>query len=122
MAKVARISGDSQVQTLRKTVQELILKWSNLPERKRNEVMKAALNDARESYIVNYNLIVEDGHHPGMKPLDKSQISDEMMLEGIRQFISTGFLRVPGIPDVMDIFAIIGIVDDFTMPIVDEVE
>lgn len=107
---------------MQKTLKDLILKWNNLPAKEKEGSMAQALMDAKNTFISDYNLKIADGSHPGVRELDDESVTTAMMLDGIRNFLSTGSLNVPGLPNIMEVGMTMGIIDDFTLPILDEVE
>ncbi len=110
-------SGSGNFSELQKTLKDLLLEWNKLPVEEKEKPMAEAIADARDSFVYTYNTNVDDGKHPGLKEISRNDITSEMMIQGIRRFLSEGEMRIDGIANVIDSIGAMNIIDDFTIPL-----
>ncbi len=115
-----KVTGNGSLTNLRSHLQEELKDWNTLPSDTKRERLSQALSDAKEAFATNYNSTIDTSYHSDLPQIDESEISDQMMLQGISRFLSEGELRIDGIANVLLPTQQIDVIDDFLMPILGE--
>jgi hypothetical protein len=122
-AKSIHPTGNSVIASTQDTLRRLIERWDKLPAKEKEGVMVDALSSARDTFVNTYNIYAANS--PGnLKEISDDDVSLDKMLRGIRQFLSTGVFSIEGIaaPNMIEVGGVTGIMDDFSMPIIDATE
>lgn len=115
-AKNVYLNPDSNRDTdrLRKRLKALIIEWDRTHGEKRERSMALAIMDAKDEFIEHYNNTVDDGNHTGMREISDEDISDTVMMEAIRQFLSTGELHINKVSNILNYGSTVSVLDEFT--------
>lgn len=115
-----KVTGNGSLTNLRSHLQEELKDWNTLPSDTKRERLSKALSEAKEAFASNYNLTIDTPYYSDLPQIDESEISDQMMLQGISRFLSEGELRIDGIANVLLPTQQTDVIDDFLIPILGE--
>ena len=115
-----KVTGNGSLTNLRSHLQEELKDWNTLPSDTKRQRLSKALSEAKEAFASNYNLTIDNPYYSDLPQIDESEISDQMMLQGISRFLSEGELRIDGIANVLLPTQQTDVIDDFLIPILGE--
>ena len=115
-----KVTGNGSLTNLRSHLQEELKDWNTLPSDTKRERLSKALSEAKEAFASNYNLTIDTPYYSDLPQIDESEISDQMMLQGISRFLSEGELRIDGIANVLLPTQQTDVIDEFLIPILGE--
>lgn len=115
-----KVTGNGSLTNLRSHLQEELKDWNTLPSDTKRQRLSKALSEAKEAFSSNYNSAIDNPYYSDLPQIDESEISDQMMLQGISRFLSEGELRIDGIANVLLPTQQTDVIDDFLIPILGE--
>ena len=92
-----KVTGNGSLTNLRSHLQEELKDWNTLSSDTKRQRLSKAISEAKEAFAANYNLTIDTPYNSDLPQIDESEISDQMMLQGISRFLSEGELRIDGI-------------------------
>ena len=115
-----KVTGNGSLTNLRSHLQEELKDWNTLPSDTKRQRLSKALSEAKEAFSSNYNSAIDNPYYSDLPQIDESEISDQMMLQGISRFLSEGELRIDGIANVLLPTQQTDVIDEFLIPILGE--
>lgn len=115
-----KVTGNGSLTNLRSHLQEELKDWNTLPSDTKRQRLSKALSEAKEAFSSNYNSAIDNPYYSDLPQIDESEISDQMMLQGISRFLSEGELRIDGIANVLLPAQQTDVIDEFLIPILGE--